>query len=102
MAKYDVFLSADAPINPTYLIAIQSDWIDQLDTIVVIPAFPLEKAPAKFRYLNPVVQLEGQLCSIHPEIMASVEKRELKNFITNIESEQDKISNALDMLFQGY
>ncbi len=87
-----------------YLLDVQSDLLDGLDTRMVIPlrslqAFPRVKLSTR---LTPVLTLQGEELLMETPKMGAVPARVLKTPVTSLASEQAHISAALDFLFQGY
>lgn len=105
MARFDVYRnsgakSADVP----YLLDVQSDVLDDLDSRIVVPLrrkdrFPSVSLPAN---LMPTVLVEGIECIIETPKLAAVPVRILKTRIGTLESELFEIGAALDFLFQGF
>jgi len=73
MAKYDVYIVQD-----NYVLDVQADLLSDLNIRVVIPLILPDQAPQPARRLNPIFE------------------------ITNLSEHFDEITNALDMLFQGF
>jgi len=105
VARFDVFPNAGAHAGTTpYLVDVQTDLLDGLDTCVVVPLRLLDqfanvKLPAR---LSPVFRIEGRDCSLEIPRLAAVPRRILKNPVMSLASEQSRIVAALDFLFQGY
>ena len=105
MARFDVYLNPGAHGSTTpYLVDVQSDLLDVLDSRVVIPLQSLEhflkvKLPTQ---LTPVLQVNGKDYVLETPKMGSVPNRILKNSITSLSDQQETIIGALDFLFQGY
>jgi toxin CcdB len=105
MARFDVYANPGSHAATTpYLLDVQSDLLDDLDTRMVIPlrrldAFPKVKLSTR---LTPVLTVNDDDLLLETPKMAAVPQRILKTPITSLASEQVQISTALDFLFQGY
>lgn len=105
MARFDVFVNPGPGADATpYLVDVQSDLLDVLETRVVIPLRSLERFPQVQlpQRLTPVFRIEGRECLLEIPKMAAVPRRILKTPIASLAGEQARITAALDFLFQGY
>ena len=106
MARFDVYANPGAHADKTpYLLDVQADLLADLDTRVVVPLRSLKKFPdvALPNRLMPTLTIhEGEFLLETPK-MAAVPKRILRSPATTVsQSQQDKITVALDFLFHGY
>jgi toxin CcdB len=105
MARFDVYLNpGDHKLTTPYLLDVQADLLDGLDSRMVIPLrnkehFPNVKLPAR---LTPVFSINGKEFLLEVPKMGAVPKRVLKAPVGSLVDEQVKIISALDFLFQGY
>lgn len=105
MARFDVYANTGSHAGTTpYLLDVQSDLLDGLDSRVVIPLrrlerFPKVSLPAR---LTPVLTVEGMDCFLETPKMGAVPLRVLKSPVTSLAHTQQQINAALDFLFQGY
>ena len=105
MARFDVYANPGKHEATTpYLLDVQSDLLDGLDSRLVIPLrsmdhFPKVKIPTR---LTPVLTIDGKNFLLETPKMGAVPKRILKNPVTSLAYEQDQIVSALDFLFQGF
>ncbi len=105
MARFDVYANPGSHATTTpYLLDVQSDLLDGLDTRMVVPlrslqTFPKVKLSTR---LTPVLTVQGEECLLETPKMGAVPQRVLKTPVTSLASEQAQISAALDFLFQGY
>jgi toxin CcdB len=105
MAGFDVYPNPGAHANTTpYLLDVQSNLLDGLDSRMVIPLRSLEhfakvKLPTR---LTPVFSIQGQDYLLETPKMGAVPKRILKTPVTTLATEHNAISTTLDFLFQGY
>ncbi len=105
MARFDVYANPGGHAATTpYLLDVQSDLLDGLDSRMVIPLrslkhFPQVKLSAR---LTPIFTIEGQECLLETPKMGALPQRVLKSPVTSLSGDQAKIIAALDFLFQGY
>ena len=85
-----------------YLLNVQSDIIDELNTRMVIPLVPLVAfigRPAQ--RLNPVISVEGKKHLVLTQEMASVRLGQLGEEITDVHESRQLIKDAIDFLLDG-
>jgi toxin CcdB len=105
MARFDVYRNPGAHARTTpYLLDVQSDLLDGLDSRMVIPLrslayFPDVKLPDT---LSPVLRVQGKDFLMETPKMGAVPRRVLKTPVAALTDEHDRITAALDFLFQGY
>ena len=105
MARFEVYPNPGSHANTTpYLLDVQSDLLDGLDSRMVIPLRSLEhfakvKLPTR---LTPVITMQGKDYLLETPKMGAVPQRILKSPVTSLSAEQARITTALDFLFQGY
>ena len=105
MARFDVYANPGAHASTTpYLLDVQSNLFDGLDSRMVIPLRSLEhfakvKLPIR---LTPILSILGQDYLLETPKMGAVPERILKKPIASLDEDQARITAALDFLFQGY
>ena len=105
MARFDVYANPGPQANTTpYLLDVQSNLLDGLDSRMVIPLrglahFANVKIPTR---LMPVVSIHGKDCLLETPKMAAVPLRILKDRVASLAADQARITAALDFLLQGY
>jgi len=105
MARFDVFANSGThAANTPYLLDVQSDLFDGLDSRVVIPLrllshFARVKLPEN---LMPIFSVNGQDCLLETPKMAAVPLRALKAPVASLAAQQDRVVAAMDFLFNGY
>ena len=105
MARFDVYRNTGPHEATTpYLLDVQCNLLDGLESRVVIPLRLLDRVPpVKLpERLTPIVNVNGQKCLLETPKMAALPRRLLKDCIASLASEQALIIGALDFLFQGY
>lgn len=105
MARFDVYANTGRHAATTpYLLDVQSDLLDGLDSRVVIPlrslqAFPKVKLSTR---LTPVLTIMGEDFLLETPKMGALPQRMLKTPVISLSHDQERITAALDFLFQGY
>lgn len=105
MARYDVFRNSGPHAETVpYLLDVQSDLLQGLDTRVVAPLrrrdrFPSSQIPDR---LMPAFDIDGIACLLETPKLAAVPTRLLKMPVASLADHQIAITGALDFLFQGY
>ena len=99
MAKFDFFPD---PGSDGYLLEVQSDLLDGLNTRVVVPLIARAKAPRPATRLNPVFTIEGGEYVMMTQFMAAVPTTILKTPRGNVKDDFDAFTAAIDMLIQGF
>lgn len=99
MARYDVFPN---PSGRGFLLDVQADLLDGLNTRVVVPLMPLDSAPSPARRLNPAFEIEGQPHVMVTQFLSAVPRSILKTPVGNLGAQFSEITVAIDMLTQGF
>ena len=99
MARYDVFANLD---GAGYLLDVQSDLLDGLNTRVVVPLLAEASAPKAAGRLNPVFEIAGGRHVMVTQFLAAVPQSILAAPVANFDQHHDAITNALDMVFYGF
>ncbi|MCF8169245.1 MAG: CcdB family protein [Rhodoferax sp.] len=105
MARFDVYPNPGAHAGTTpYLLDVQSDLLDGLDSRKAIPLRSLDqfanvKLPTR---LTPVLKVLGKDYLLETPKMGAVPQRILKVRVASLSDDQTRITSALDFLFQGY
>ena len=83
-----------------YLLDVQSDIIDELNTRLVIPLFLLDEVNGRpARRLTPV---DGEDFLVMTHEMASVRQSQLGEEVVSVREHRQAIKNALDFLLDGF
>ena len=98
MARFSVHASTE---DGKYLLDVQADLLDHLNTRVVVPLLPAASAPKPAKVLNPTFEIEGVHYVLVTQFLATVPRRLLGKELANLQAEASVIVNALDCLFQG-
>lgn len=98
MARFDVYARAD---GPGFLLDLQSDLLDPLNTRVVAPLLPKDSAPRPAAHLNPVFTIDGVEHVLVTQFLSAVPKSLLRSPKDTLSDQADRITRAVDMVFQG-
>lgn len=105
MARFDVYANPGGHAATTpYLLDVQCDLLDGLDSRMVIPMrslkhFPQVKLSTR---LTPIFAIKGEEFLLETPKMGAVPKRVLKSPVISLASDHARITAALDFLFQGF
>lgn len=105
MARFDVYANHGIHAKTTpYLLDVQSNLLDDLDSRVVIPLRSLQKFPTVNlpAQLTPIITIDRNEFLLETPKMAAVPKRVLRSPVTSLKNVQDEITGALDFLFCGF
>lgn len=105
MARFDVYANTGRHAQTTpYLLDVQSDLLDGLDSRIVIPLRTLQHFPSVHlpTRLTPVLTVNGERFLLETPKMGAVPQRLLKSPLATLAGQQATITAALDFLFQGY
>jgi toxin CcdB len=98
MARFDVYASPD---GRGYLLDVQADLLDSLNTRVVVPLMPLGTAPSPAKRLNPVFDIQNERHVMVTQFLSAVPVFILKTPISNLALHDTEIMGALDILTTG-
>lgn len=104
MARFVYSIPGNQSGTTPYLLDVQSDLLDGLDSRMVIPLrslrhFPKVKLSLR---LTPVLAIDGEDFLLETPKMGAVPLRVLKSPVASLAQSQEQITAALDFLFQGY
>ena len=83
------------------VLVLTHDVLDWLTFRQVAPLILRSKSGKPTRWLNPLVEVGGQVYVLKPELMAAVQLRQLTNRVTNLSHHREDFIRALDLLFTG-
>ena len=104
MARFDVFPHPDAAMRSVtpFLLDVQNDYINQLQSRVVIPLRLASAFGPTMRDLNPVFTISRLNVVLDTAGMAAFPVGGLKKAVTNLSAQNQVILSALDTLFGSY
>ena len=86
-----------------YLLDIQSDIIEELNTCLVIPLHLLKKgSSAPVARLTPVIKVEGRDIIVMTHQMASIRVKQLGQEVMGASPLRHTIKDAVDFLLDGF
>ena len=100
MARFDVFPRPDRA--PGLLLQVQSDFLDGLDTRIVVPLMPPDRVPRPTRDLHPVFEVDGARYVMATQLLGALPRQELRHPVASLAHERDSITRALDLLLTGF
>ena len=99
MGRFDVHAN---PGGSGYVLDVQADLLEDLNTRVVVPLLPLAEAPVPARRLNPVFEIGDVPHVMVTQFMAAIPRALLRSPVTSLPSHDAEIMAALDMLLVGF
>ena len=103
MAQFDIHAnSAGGEVDFPYLLDIQSDFLDRLNTRLVVPLMALDSFGTPIERLNPVFEVAGgAYVGVFTE-MAGVSQNLLGEVVDSAAERRDEIVAAVDFMIQGF
>lgn len=89
------------PAGGALLLDCQTDLLSHLNTRLVAPLLPADRAPKPAGRLNPSFDIGGQSHVMVAQYAAAIEVRELGPKIASLADQSREIINALDILLTG-
>lgn len=102
MAKYDVYSLGAESVSGGYVVDVQTDLLHHIDTRMVVPLVAKKTYRVSASRLNPVFAINETDYVLLTQSMSSVPTKILNQPVANLSAHFDEITNALDMLFQGF
>lgn len=104
MARLDVYANPDASErrHTPYFLDVQNDYIDHIETRVVIPLRREAVFGPRARDLHPLLQVAGDAVVLDTAAIGAVPLSELRKTVGQLRESRAEIQNALDALFGAY
>jgi toxin CcdB len=105
MARFDVYATPGRHADSTpYLLDVQSDLLDGLDSRVVIPLRRRERFPAVplADRLTPTLSIAGAEFILETPKMGAVPRRALGAPLLSLAAEQARVTAAMEFVFRGF
>ncbi len=99
MARHDVYKN---PKGAGLVLDVQNDILDLIALRVVVPLMPADKYQRVAARLNPQFRIEGTQYLMVPQLIAAVPAAALGAPVASLKQHYHTITEALDMLFQGF
>lgn len=101
--QYTVYRNNGNSRNYPFLLDIQSDIIDDLNTRLAIPLYPLTGLRSQpSRRLNPLLEINGTPYLLLTHAMASVRKAQPGAEVCSVEQYRYQIKSAIDFLLDEF
>ena len=84
------------------LLSVQADVLNQINSRIVIPLFPVTPEINFIAKLNPVLKVSGTDMMLMTQQIAPIPVKALGPVVADLGNEADVIANALDMLLKGF
>ena len=103
MARYDVYRNPrkESARQVPYLLDVQSDFLEDLDTRVIVPLRAAAGVPQPVTRLNPMLKVDGIALVMDTPQLVGYPRAALKRPVANLGASAFDIQNALDFLFAG-
>lgn len=104
MARFDVYPHPDAAMRTVtpFLLDVQNNFIDQLQSRVVVPMRHAVAFGPPMRDLNPLFNISGNDVVLDTAALAAFPAAGLKKPVTSLLAQRQDIVAALDTLFGSY
>jgi toxin CcdB len=99
--RFDLFLLPPGG-SPGYMVDVQSDFLSDLPSRMMIPLIAASKYKSPIKDLHPVFEIDGAAFVLLTHELASIQKRQLQRPIASLSAHRDAITRALDILFTGF
>ena len=99
MARHDVYKN---PKSAGLVLDVQNDILDMIALRVVVPLLPADKYQRVAARLNPEFEVGGRIYILLPQLIAAVPASVLGAPVASLKQHHQTITEALDMLFQGF
>lgn len=90
------------PQGTAYLLDVQADLLQAMDTRVVVPLLPVGSAPPASGRLNPILTVGEAPHLMMTQALGAIPVRALGPAVLSLDTEADAIRDALDMLLIGF
>ena len=104
MARFDVYANPDSSErkHTPYFLDVQNDFIDHMETRVVVPLRRDKVFGPRVRNLNPLVTVAGEAVVLDTAAIGAVPMSELRRAVGHLATERAAVHDALDTLFGGF
>lgn len=99
MARLDLYPRPGGAAG--YLLDVQSDMLDELQTRVVVPLMPPDEVPRAIPRLHPEFRIGGEPYVMATQLLGAVPRRVLGRPVGRLPSAHDQVLGALDRLLTG-
>lgn len=99
MARFDVYRDPD---GNGYLLDVQADLLNHLNTRIVVPLMAAADAPKPAKGLNPVYMIGETVVVMIPQFLSAVPTSVLRVQVATLDPHHSEIVDAIDLLLQGF
>ena len=103
MKQFDIFRNPDPVFarRRPYLVVLQSDFLNTVETVVVAPLAPATRTK-QIERLTPAIEISGTPHVLLVHEMAPVTRTRLKRAVGTMAAKRDEILAAVDLIFVGF
>jgi toxin CcdB len=105
MAQFCVYTNTNVSTKERYpfLLDIQNQLLDSLETRLVIPLIQLSKYETQpIKELMPVILINNKKYVLLTPLQSGIHKKNLGTFVIDISSKRQEVISALDFLLTGF
>jgi len=104
VARFDVYRHpiAKSRRSVPFLLSIQTDALDYLDTRIVVPLVAEKSFGPRVPFLHPTIDIEQEKIVVAMNELVAIERRLLGDPVANLQSHSTTIISALDYLVSAY
>jgi toxin CcdB len=92
---------ADPADKIPYLLDVQSNLLDELQTRVVVPLIDANAFGRRATRLHPAFQIEGRSVVMATHLLAAVRRQVLGETVASLLSQRDIVLSAIDVIWSG-
>lgn len=100
MPQFDVHPALNSQSG--WLVNCQSDLLNELETVLVVPLLSPDVGPRPSTKLNPRLMFQGREVFLYTQYAAAVERRRLAPPLGTLWNDQDQVKMAIDFLIAGF
>lgn len=105
MSQFTAYQNKNAQTKKVipFLLDVQTDLLDELQTRVVVPLTVIEKSITKpMSRLTPLLKIDGENYLMLTPQLAGINKKELGKAVADLSNSRTEIVAALDFLVMGF
>jgi toxin CcdB len=104
VARFDVYANPDATDRKSipFLLDVQNDFLEGLESRVVVPLWAASAFKVRLRGLNPELRVNDRAVVMDTAALGAVPLPALRRAVANVSGQQLHVLDALDTLLGGY
>jgi toxin CcdB len=104
MTQFTVYQNTNAQTKKLfpYLLDVQSNLLNELQTSVVVPLALTNKKTKTISRLTPQLKINGENFIMLTPQLAGINKKDLGKMVTNLSESRNEIISAIDFLITGF